>query len=342
MKQIQYAGATFQVGDAVADALVSYASGLAARGRTDSVVLPVVAPDGRATTVTLLLNSATNLVVTGAAGLLSGLDEKAVAADLLQRQHWLDSAPTVAAVEPSAPEDMIWLEFPEVAALMQDAEADEVDASALHLVDPHRSAGGTGLIFTVVYVSTLDRDLRSGEIRELLETSRRNNADHDISGMLVFRGRRVMQVLEGEEADVRELYRSILADPRHHDVLTVWTSVHEQRRFPDWSMGFDELEIPSDRPASWPEPDLAALTSSPTGDSEEYVRRRSEVLRDALVSSDRLVAALAVILHGHRPEAVLDDGAGTRVRCAECRPRASYDSYPCPTARNAVQALEEA
>lgn len=105
-------------------------------------------------------------MVTGAAGLLSGLDEKAVAADLLQRQHWLDTAPTVAAVEPSAPEDMIWLEFPEVAALMQDAEADEVDASVLHLVDPHRSAGGTGLIFTVVYVSTLDRDLRSGEIRE--------------------------------------------------------------------------------------------------------------------------------------------------------------------------------
>ncbi|PPF17518.1 MULTISPECIES: BLUF domain-containing protein [unclassified Rathayibacter] len=340
MKQIQYAGATFQVGDAVADALVSYASGLAAHGRTDSVELPVLGGDGHATVVTLLLNSATSLFVSGAAGLLPGLDEKAVAADLRQRTQWLDAVPAVTAVEPSAPEDLIWLEFPEVAALM-DPETGAHSPATLHLVEhsPRRDS----LVFTVVYVSTLDRDLGSGEIRRLLETSRRNNVEHGVSGMLVFRGRRVMQLLEGEESDVRSLYARILADPRHEGVVTVWTSVHEQRRFPDWSMGFDELDLPVERPASWPEPDLPEQSIDAVAD--DYLRRRSEALRSALVSSDPLVASLAVILHGHRPERVLEGGAGVRLRCAECRAfdaHDGYDSYPCATARTAIQALEAA
>jgi hypothetical protein len=338
VKQIQYAGAAFQVGDAVADALVAYAAGLSSRGRTDSVALPVLASDGRATVVTLLLNSSTSLVVTGAAGPLPGLDENAVAADLDTRRQWLDTIPAVVPQESAVPEDLIWLEFPEVAAMMQESG-----------VEPQHHAGrapvGAPAIFTVVYVSTLEDSLGSAEIRSLLETSRSHNTARGISGMLVFRGRRVMQLLEGAEDDVRGLYSRILADPRHEDVVTVWTSVHEQRRFPDWSMGFDELEIPSDRPLvrGWPEPDLAAISpSSPGGGSDEFLLRRSEALHRALVTADPLVASLALILHGHRPENVLDGDRVIRRQCAECRPHAALDAYPCSTAKNAIEALEAA
>jgi hypothetical protein len=202
------------------------------------------------------------------------------------------------------------------------------------------------MISTTVYISTLHEELSTDELDELLSTSRTNNARNGISGMLTVRGRDVMQVLEGDAENVRDLYARISQDPRHSNVVTVWASTHDARRYPDWSMGFDDLgtEPPAKTNGSWPAPDFLAIPTlgSASGDSSDFVSRRAQVLRRALFSGNRLMTTLGIILDGHRPETTLEPGGATTVRCSECRvfPGAIGDSYPCSTAKNAIWALE--
>ncbi|WP_167494268.1 MULTISPECIES: BLUF domain-containing protein [Actinomycetes] len=199
------------------------------------------------------------------------------------------------------------------------------------------------MIHTTVYVSTLVSPTASEDVAMMLDASRAANARRGISGLLLLRGRRVMQVLEGEEQEVESLFSRIQIDERHKDVMKVWSSNHAARRFPQWSMGFDDLDAVSLLPSSgsgWPEPTAELVGADAAKDG--YVARRAAVLRRALVSGDRLVAGLAIILHGHRPETVLDETSLPRVRCAECRvpPTSSATEYPCSTAQNAIWALE--
>jgi hypothetical protein len=202
------------------------------------------------------------------------------------------------------------------------------------------------MISTTVYISTLHEELRTDELDALLSKSRANNASNGISGMLTVRGRDVMQVLEGDADNVRDLYARISQDPRHRNVVTVWTSTHDARRYPDWSMGFDDLgtEPAAETAGSWPAPDVAAIPNhdSASGNTTDFVGRRAQVLRRALFSGNRLMTTLGIILDGHRPETILEPGGATTVRCSECRvfPGAIGDSYPCSTAKNAIWALE--
>jgi hypothetical protein len=204
------------------------------------------------------------------------------------------------------------------------------------------------MISTTVYVSTLHEELSTDELAELLATSRASNARDGISGMLTVRGRDVMQVLEGDDKNVRDLYARISQDPRHNNVVIVWTSTHEDRRYPTWSMGFDDLrtEPRAKTPGGWPTPDLAAfpVRSGQPDDASDYVGRRAHILRRALFSGNRLMTTLGIILDGHRPETTLEPGGITRTRCSECRvfPGADGDDYPCSTAKNAIWALESA
>lgn len=47
-----------------------------------------------------------------------------------------------------------------------------------------------------------------------------------------------VQLLEGDEADVRSTFDRIAVDPRHEDVELLTEKTVASRQFPDWSMGF--------------------------------------------------------------------------------------------------------
>ena len=53
-----------------------------------------------------------------------------------------------------------------------------------------------------------------------------------------------MQALEGDEKTVRALCAKIGRDPRHHKMITLLEIPLAAREFPDWSMGFSDLEAP--------------------------------------------------------------------------------------------------
>lgn len=97
------------------------------------------------------------------------------------------------------------------------------------------------MIRTIMYVSTVSDEPIADALAALLNTSRTRNKQAAITGFLIMRGRRVMQMLEDEQNAVRRLYAVIAADRRHHDVVTVCNSKLGSRQFPDWSMAFDDL-----------------------------------------------------------------------------------------------------
>ena len=101
-------------------------------------------------------------------------------------------------------------------------------------------------MLSIVYVSSSVGMLSKDELVELLVRSREKNERLGITGMLLYKDGNFIQILEGPEEPVRELYRTIEADPRHRGIIRL-LELHTERRFPDWSMGFRDLNDPEIR-----------------------------------------------------------------------------------------------
>lgn len=94
------------------------------------------------------------------------------------------------------------------------------------------------MIFQIAYVSAAADSMSKDDLVGLLEQSRDKNESLGITGMLLYRDERFLQVLEGDKEDVRSLYETICADERHRGVVQVMGQSAEERDFPDWSMAF--------------------------------------------------------------------------------------------------------
>ncbi|QDU97395.1 Blue light- and temperature-regulated antirepressor YcgF [Lignipirellula cremea] len=93
-------------------------------------------------------------------------------------------------------------------------------------------------MYQLVYLSLASHDFPASELKDLLAIARKNNVDLGITGMLIYRDRVFMQVLEGDELAVEKLYQKIKADPRHENCKVLLATRVPQRSFDLWSMGF--------------------------------------------------------------------------------------------------------
>ncbi len=93
-------------------------------------------------------------------------------------------------------------------------------------------------MISIAYVSAAAEPMSEQEIVGILEQARRNNARHELTGALLYSEGRFIQILEGPDANVRERFAVISADPRHRSVHQVGEERIAERRFPEWTMGF--------------------------------------------------------------------------------------------------------
>jgi len=102
----------------------------------------------------------------------------------------------------------------------------------------------------LIYISSATSWPSENDLKELLEQSRVRNLRQNITGMLVYDNATYMQVLEGSEKDVHDIYNSILKDPRNNGQYKMIEEDISQRDFPNWSMGFKSLEscLPEELP----------------------------------------------------------------------------------------------
>ena len=88
----------------------------------------------------------------------------------------------------------------------------------------------------IVYVSTLEPHVSQDDIAALVDEAAVFNKAHGITGVLVLEERRVCQILEGPEAAVKALFRSIGKDPRHTGVTEIVNVPIDAVTFDDWGM----------------------------------------------------------------------------------------------------------
>jgi len=99
----------------------------------------------------------------------------------------------------------------------------------------------------IVYVSQAVKPFSADALGALLEHSRKRNTADGITGLLIYRYNddfsrgNFLQILEGPDAALDDVWRRISSDPRHHTVVVVEEGHVAQRMFPDWSMGFKNV-----------------------------------------------------------------------------------------------------
>ncbi|WP_295852841.1 BLUF domain-containing protein [uncultured Microbacterium sp.] len=100
-------------------------------------------------------------------------------------------------------------------------------------------------LVSISYVSGAAEPFDDDRLHDLLAQSRRSNHAHDLTGMLLYRRGRFFQVLEGPQDAVDELMTKIRRDPRHTDIRVLLTEDVEERRFTEWTMGYEPIGVPT-------------------------------------------------------------------------------------------------
>ena len=93
-------------------------------------------------------------------------------------------------------------------------------------------------IYQVVYASKVTQGLTDKDLMDILEVARNKNQETGITGALIYNEGFFLQLLEGEQEKVNDLYKHIENDTRHEHVTCIFQGIVEKRVFPNWYMGF--------------------------------------------------------------------------------------------------------
>jgi hypothetical protein len=99
-------------------------------------------------------------------------------------------------------------------------------------------APSDGALLSLVYASRAVVGFGLDDLDDLLAHARSANARAGVTGLLLFRDHRFLQLLEGPATAVREKMAYIAEDPRHDQVTVLLEEHVPARQFPDWSMGY--------------------------------------------------------------------------------------------------------
>ncbi|RZK36439.1 MAG: BLUF domain-containing protein [Hymenobacter sp.] len=100
------------------------------------------------------------------------------------------------------------------------------------------------VVHQIIYSSRAKDNMTLTTLTVLLMQARALNERKHITGALVYGDGQFMQIMEGEEDMIRDLYERVVRDPRHHDVRKLVDRSVAKRSFAQWSMAFGE--VPAD------------------------------------------------------------------------------------------------
>ena len=131
----------------------------------------------------------------------------------------------------------------------------------------------------IVYVSQAAKAFSTDDLAGLLTHSRERNSADGVTGLLVYRYNtdfkrgNFLQVLEGTDDALDDVWRRISGDPRHHTIIVLDEGESDVRMFGDWSMGFRNVD----------ENDLAKFAGfSELGSDAFWQDAKKQTLPDAL------------------------------------------------------------
>lgn len=90
----------------------------------------------------------------------------------------------------------------------------------------------------LLYISRMSADCGLDGLQAIMEQARRDNPAAGITGILCYMPERFVQLIEGGADRINDLFRRLLADPRHAEVRLVEYTAITARDFTRWSMAY--------------------------------------------------------------------------------------------------------
>lgn len=98
-------------------------------------------------------------------------------------------------------------------------------------------------IFQLIYRSKASAYFTDDDLIHLLRQCRQKNIEKNVTGLLLYGYGSFIQLLEGDDEVVRNLYlHRIAPDPRHRNPVILHQHYVPKRMFGDWSMAFRPLD----------------------------------------------------------------------------------------------------
>ena len=96
-------------------------------------------------------------------------------------------------------------------------------------------------LLELIYTSLAEPKNQTKDVRDILESSERNNKASSVTGLLLFDSQRYIQILEGQAEDVETLFDVIGKDSRHHSLELLHKGKITGRSFETWRMAYEAL-----------------------------------------------------------------------------------------------------
>ena len=96
-------------------------------------------------------------------------------------------------------------------------------------------------MYSLIYRSVAEESFTLPMIYKMLSKARDFNAEHNITGCLLYHNGQFIQLLEGTHEEVRALFERIQEDERHSQVELLEEEEISERIFGDWSMAFQDI-----------------------------------------------------------------------------------------------------
>ena len=98
-------------------------------------------------------------------------------------------------------------------------------------------------MISLTYLSTATMPFSPADLSDLLASTRERNHADGLTGVMLYAGGHFIQTLEGPEFAVDATFERIGRDTRHRDVYIALREEIATRAFPDWSMGFETVDL---------------------------------------------------------------------------------------------------
>jgi len=92
-------------------------------------------------------------------------------------------------------------------------------------------------------VSEACPDISYTDLENILFSARKRNAEKEITGLLIFRDGFFIQILEGQQSQIKELVGRIIQDRRHKKLHVIGEWNTNKRFFEKWSMSFVDGDL---------------------------------------------------------------------------------------------------
>jgi hypothetical protein len=102
----------------------------------------------------------------------------------------------------------------------------------------------------ITYLSTAVCQFDHAQLQELAMHAAKNNAKHQITGVMYYKGGEFLQVIEGPSEAIDDLWSRLRQDDRHTWLEALWIEDNVQRSFTGWNMGLCDLNDAQPPPRS--------------------------------------------------------------------------------------------